>query len=585
MKILLRLLLTLCIPAFLLSPIPSLAFSTYQEAPVFKDIMGEVIEIPRDEFGRVNPWELLRGENLSIDRYFQFIELVENKTFLESLTEEEFDTVVDFVTRIVRASAPESRPDLQEEYEYEIDELMEDLYGENRLSFSLNSDFDFEINPAVCVKNPEFVLCKGWLKRKADHFGHWCSKHKKPLIIGTVIVGVVAVTVVTGGIGGSSAVAVGGALVGANLDDESPNHINKPGDVSVDSREYFPPSSSFSMESAASKNSLPCFTEELHQVPSAELQREQAQNYIMLLDEQVDSVKVELFEQIPAEALNIMPQEEPSFWNQAIEKGREMTSQFAHGVYALVTDQLYPVAEIEGVANDLLENISPALHDNSPFEENPKDAFQKQVTQGHQKIDEVFQTHYSDLYSDEARGAEAEITTGILPFPGAAIGKTAAPSILAEQEMSHILKEVNQIKTTYPHLKTDKVISSVCNRGNLNEVQIRQVLKQTGFNPPARPKGIPENFTVKASESGGGIKYRLEVPRRDGTMYPKVEVRVMEGNPNSPNLGQQRPYVIHRVDGKFLDKNGNIVSRKGVEPHILFEEYDFEKLSKLVPYE
>ena len=109
---------------------------------------------------------------------------------------------------------------------------------------------------------------------------------------------------------------------------------------------------------------------------------------------------------------------------------------------------------------------------NSPFEKNPKEAFQKQVTQGHQKIDEVFQTHYADLYSDEARGADAEITTGILPFPGAAIGKTAATSLLAEQEMSHILKEVNQIKTTYPHLKTDKVISGVCNRSNLKIIVI-----------------------------------------------------------------------------------------------------------------
>ena len=116
-------------------------------------------------------------------------------------------------------------------------------------------------------------------------------------------------------------------------------------------------------------------------------------------------------------------------------------------------------------------------------------------------------------------------------------------------------------------------------------MQIRQVLKRTGFNPPARPKGIPENFTVKASESGGGIKYRLEVPKRDGTMYPKVEVRVMEGNPNSPNPGQQCPYVRHSVNGKFLDKYGNIVHKNKPEAHIPFEEYSFEKISEVMPYE
>ncbi len=374
-------------------------------------------------------------------------------------------------------------------------------------------------------------------------------------------------------------------MVGANIDDERSNPINKPGEVSIDDGQYFPPSSNSSIQSTVPKNNLSSSTEQMRQAPSAELQREQAQDYITLLDEQADSVKVELFKQIPSEALNIMPQEESSFWNQAIEKGREMTSQFAHGVYALVTDQLYPVAEIEGVADDLLENISPALHDSSPFEENPKDAFQKQVTQGHQKIDEVFQTHYADLYSDEARASEAGITTGVLPFPGAVGGKTKTPSLLAEQEMNHILKEVNQIKATHPHLKTDKVISGVCNRGTLNEVQIRQVLKRTGFNPPARPKGIPENFTVKASESGGGIKYRLEVPKRDGTMYPKVEVRVMEGNPNSPNLGQRQPYIKHSVNGRFLDKHGNVVFDDHFDAHIPFNEYSFEKISKVMPYE
>ncbi len=452
MKTLWRILLVLCLPAFLLSPVPSTAFSPQQHLVPCFDSAGRVIEIPRDEFGRVNPWILFLPENLSLDRYFQFIELTEDEAFLESLTEEEFDIVVDFVTKIVRSSAPEGRPDLQEEYEHAIDELMEDLYGEAKLSFSFESNSDFKVTPAVCFQNAEFILCKGWLKRKVHHFGHWCSKHKKPLIIGAVVVGVVTVAVVTGGVGGSSAAAVGGGLI-SGLDGESDKHINKPGEVYVDDGEYYPPSSNSATQNGIApehsspgdlgifKDTRSSSNQHLHQAHSTELQSENAEEYAAFLVEQADPIKTELFEQFPNEALNIVPQEEPSLWNQVIEKGRELTSQFAHGVYGLITDQLEPVVEIEGVATDLLENVSTNLSDISPFEENPRDVFKEQVAQGHQKIDEVFHTDYASLYSDEARAAEAEITTGILPFPGAGIGKPKTSSKFFERSLKHIFRD------------------------------------------------------------------------------------------------------------------------------------------------
>ena len=50
---------------------------------------------------------------MSIDRYFSFVELSSNEAFLETLSEEEFDRTVEFMTAMLRSSAPEIYEDLQ----------------------------------------------------------------------------------------------------------------------------------------------------------------------------------------------------------------------------------------------------------------------------------------------------------------------------------------------------------------------------------------------------------------------------------------------------------------------------------------
>lgn len=210
------------------------------------------------------------------------------------------------------------------------------------------------------------------------------QKTQKTLIIGAVVVGVATVAVVTAGTGTGSAVAVGGALVGNSMGDPSPHPVNKPGEVLITQEHSMPPLA----------------------------------DHIPIIYQQSEEVKVELFEALPNEAINIPPQEQPSFWNKVKEKGREAASQFAHGAYDVITEQLEPIATIEGGAHQLIEKLSPSLNAHSPFEENPQEAFHKQVTEGHQKIDEVFDTEYASLYSDEAKVAKEEITTGVPPLPG-----------------------------------------------------------------------------------------------------------------------------------------------------------------------
>ena len=77
------------------------------------------------------------------------------------------------------------------------------------------------------------------------------------------------------------------------------------------------------------------------------------------------------------------------------------------------------------------------------------------------------------------------------------------------------------------------------------------------------------------------MRYQLETVGKSGIGKVKAEVRVMPGNPYSPHLTQQKPYVKHSVNGKFFDKHGNIAPRKSAEAHIPINEYNFERTGKL----
>jgi len=98
------------------------------------------------------------------------------------------------------------------------------------------------------------------------------------------------------------------------------------------------------------------------------------------------------------------------------------------------------------------------------------------------------------------------------------------------------------------------------------ENAVRKILHQAEFKTFARPKGIPENFKLKLSNKGGGMKY----------VHPNTtfeSVRVMPGKPYSPYPYQQKPYVIHIKNDMALDKFGKKVSSNLPEAHIPLEEF------------
>jgi RHS repeat-associated protein len=83
-----------------------------------------------------------------------------------------------------------------------------------------------------------------------------------------------------------------------------------------------------------------------------------------------------------------------------------------------------------------------------------------------------------------------------------------------------------------------------------------------------KPKGIPQDWICKPSRKGGGVQYINPI-------NPHDRIRVMPGNPHSPNLKQQNPYVKRQVNGQFFDKYGNIVQGDTPDAHISLDEFLF----------
>lgn len=95
---------------------------------------------------------------------------------------------------------------------------------------------------------------------------------------------------------------------------------------------------------------------------------------------------------------------------------------------------------------------------------------------------------------------------------------------------------------------------------------LRTDIEHTGIQTFPRPRGIPENFRMKLSNNGSGMKY----------VHPKNEqtyIRVMLGKSHRKYSHQQKPYVIHMRDGKTNDKFSNVVLRDSPEAHIPMDDH------------
>jgi hypothetical protein len=93
-------------------------------------------------------------------------------------------------------------------------------------------------------------------------------------------------------------------------------------------------------------------------------------------------------------------------------------------------------------------------------------------------------------------------------------------------------------------------------------------------NSPSKPAGIPDNWVEKPSNKGGGTVYQ-------DPNNPHNSIRVMPGNPNSPNPAQQKPYVIYRHNGITYDVNGlSLPNSSVVDAHIPYELFNINNFPR-----
>jgi RHS repeat-associated protein len=85
-----------------------------------------------------------------------------------------------------------------------------------------------------------------------------------------------------------------------------------------------------------------------------------------------------------------------------------------------------------------------------------------------------------------------------------------------------------------------------------------------------RPVGIPSDWLVMETKKGGGTQYV-------NPNNPHDRVRVMPGNPNSPNTAQKSPYVKRQINGKFYDTQGRVVPGDSPDAHIPLDQFKFEE--------
>lgn len=87
-----------------------------------------------------------------------------------------------------------------------------------------------------------------------------------------------------------------------------------------------------------------------------------------------------------------------------------------------------------------------------------------------------------------------------------------------------------------------------------------------------RPEGVPDNWRVRPTKSGGGVEYYNPKNRNES-------IRVMQGKADSPYSNSQAPYARQRdASGTFYKRDGSLStqSRGGLrdeEAHIPLQDF------------
>ena len=488
-----------CLPALLFHSIPAYT----QEVPSSDIETTQELYIPRDESGRINPWEMFKFENLSYNNILEFINVLESDEFWDNLTEEDAHAIADYLVWSMRYSVPINRPDLQEQAEQAIADLEAIMRGDPVWHYGDVADA-YSFKPANDLQDYQIIQCglgKTFKKTKK-----WVKRNKGPIIICAIVVTVLIVAVATGGVGGSSAVAVGGALAGASMNDPPPsNRINKPGEVGPPS--YPPPSSSSSKSEkepdppSPSTTLLPHTADKLEDIAAT-----------------VSEKKEELLETLPEIPSSELSEE------AAGTPFRESVVSFAHDV-------------VDSVASKL-----EYFYEDAPLKDQVD--FYLAVGGYHEKVDEIFSIEKPDRLVPEMQ-------IGILPVPGgptvpAVRGGTAIGGALTGQAVVQALTQMPVNITVYQAV--GETTGEVIYVGVTNNVprRTREHLRQKNINiEPLRNVPVLNSYDAHAVEQTLIEHHQLQ--KNGGTLMNKIN-SIAEKNPEYANALRRGTEILKEAE-------------------------------------
>lgn len=240
------------------------------------------------------------------------------------------------------------------------DDIQELLYeGEDSYYYLLISQYPEDVR-----------LCRSWITKKCKQVKKFVKKHKKAIVIGTLVVVAVTAVVLTAG-AAAGAVAGAAGTAGAAASDPGSNSAPHDEEDSQDSQD----------------------------VPSLN----------SVINDQVADFKELVVED------HFLESSSDSF---ITERARELGAFLAH-------ETLESVSKLAAVVPDLLnevQEIGSKILQSAPgsidLVGDPKSNYESIIASGHEKIDKVFSTDQADYYTSQGKESEKRFLIGILPFPG-----------------------------------------------------------------------------------------------------------------------------------------------------------------------
>lgn len=540
MRLFRALLFILCLPAMIWYA-PLQAESKLQQAHV---------RHVSNSWASWSPWQLLNHDTLSYDKIIDFVwEVAYGNTLEKALSQRQMNEVTEFMIALARHGVRDDDLEGKAQLEEDITRLRSGEYDtdpsnapEGWWFSSLNKQGcpDAPIIPAVLYgfEKPQ-IIRSGWVSHSWKQTKKFIKKNKKVIIVSAVVV--VAATVIiiaTGGTGTAPALEGGGAAIGGaaasdkrdrDKDEKQKREtpVNKPGEVYVHDNpedcKHLPTAPNPPQGQITS-------TPQLEPIPDrSTLLKESIARQSTILKEELSENTI-----IPDEPLNIPPQEQPSFWYQAVDKARETGSTLAHTF-------------VDGTVNFLESSgrIGWALEDDYQTKREPFDEFFNSdvlpvTDQLHNKIDQSFHTNYAGQYGSAAREMQSpdsingllkelgkDVVFCFVPIPGSQLNKPAkiaktAKAIVEVSKAAGVVKGTANAGAAVGSALTTPTPTHPTPTTNTPQVEVQT--------PVAREKG---NISVYRSfnETTGEVNYvgiTNNIARRHGEHFRSKGIDIIE---------------------------------------------------------